>query len=214
MVAGGGGHLGAVKVGRVLGGGAEAEPWVDPAAHNTAAVRLGALALSLGAAAGGAGAAFSSTRMAAFVHLTAYACYLGSMVWTTFIAGITMFKNLPRKEFGKLQAKLFPLYFALHAACLVAMGGALALGGGVPSGAVWGLGLSLAATAANLLFVEPKTTANMFARYAMQEGGAVAYDEGQAAALKKEFGLLHGLSSLLNLGCLCYALAHGWRMLV
>ena len=168
----------------------------------------------MGAAAGGAGAVFSSGRVAAFVHLTAYACYLGSMVWTTFIAGIVMFKNLPRKEFGKLQAKLFPKYFALHAACLVAMGGALALGGGVPSGAVWGLGLSLAATACNLFVVEPKTTANMFARYAMQEGGAVVYDEGQAAALKKEFGLLHGLSSLLNLGCLCYALAHGWRILV
>lgn len=189
---------------------------MDPAVHNTTAVRLGAVALSLGAAAGGAGAALSSAKVAAFVHLLSYACYLGSMVWTTFFAGLTMFKNLPRQEFGKLQAKLFPLYFALHAACLVAMGGALAVGGGgsLPAGVAWGLGLSLAATAANLFVVEPKTTANMFARYAMQNGGKENYDIGRADALKKEFGLLHGLSSLLNLGCLCYALVHGWRVLV
>jgi hypothetical protein len=35
------------------------------------------------------------------------------VVHTTFVAGITMFKNLPRRVFGTLQSKLFPLYFRL-----------------------------------------------------------------------------------------------------
>ena len=35
------------------------------------------------------------------------------MAYTTFVLGITMFKNLPRQTFGKLQAKLFPKYFLL-----------------------------------------------------------------------------------------------------
>lgn len=43
------------------------------------------------------------------LHLAAAGIWLGVNVWTTFFAGITMFKNLPRQVFGKLQAKLFPL---------------------------------------------------------------------------------------------------------
>lgn len=47
------------------------------------------------------------------VHLGAAGTWLGVNLWTTFFAGITMFKNLPRQTFGKLQAKLFPLYAPL-----------------------------------------------------------------------------------------------------
>ena len=44
-----------------------------------------------------------------FVHLLAYSVWLGSIFWTTFVAGIVMFKNLPRQQFGKVQSKLFPM---------------------------------------------------------------------------------------------------------
>ena len=50
---------------------------------------------------------------AASVHLLSFSIWFGTVVYTTFVAGITMFKNLPRRVFGTLQSKLFPLYFRL-----------------------------------------------------------------------------------------------------
>ncbi len=46
---------------------------------------------------------FLPVKAAGFIHVLAWGVWLGSNVWTTFIAGITMFKNLPRQTFGKLQ---------------------------------------------------------------------------------------------------------------
>lgn len=55
---------------------------------------------------------------AATVHLLSFATWFGTVVYTTFVAGITMFKNLPRRVFGKIQSKLFPLYFQLGSVML------------------------------------------------------------------------------------------------
>ena len=60
-----------------------------------------------------------SPKAAATVHLLSFATWFGTVVYTTFVAGITMFKNLPRRVFGKIQSKLFPLYFQL---CSVMVG--------------------------------------------------------------------------------------------
>jgi ABC-type spermidine/putrescine transport system permease subunit II len=60
-----------------------------------------------------------STQTGAALHLFAFSTWFGTMVYTTFIFGITAFKNLPRQTFGKLQAKLFPKYFSLGSICLV-----------------------------------------------------------------------------------------------
>ena len=54
-----------------------------------------------------------SSKAAAAVHMLSFGTWLGTVVYTTFIAGITMFKNLPRRTFGTIQSKLFPLYFQL-----------------------------------------------------------------------------------------------------
>lgn len=40
-----------------------------------------------------------------FVHMLSYAAWMGSTVWVTFVAGITMMRNLPRQTFGKLQVR-------------------------------------------------------------------------------------------------------------
>ena len=56
---------------------------------------------------------------AATVHLLSFATWFGTVVYTTFVAGITMFKNLPRRVFGKIQSKLFPLYFQLGSVMLL-----------------------------------------------------------------------------------------------
>lgn len=47
---------------------------------------------------------YSTSNLASqFAHILAYAAWMGSTVWTTFVAGITMMRNLPRQQFGKLQ---------------------------------------------------------------------------------------------------------------
>lgn len=80
--------------------------WIAPAIHNKNAVR----ALLLVATAGiiGGGGLFVPAALLKLIHLTAFATWFGSTIWTTFVGGIMMFKNLPRQTFGKLQSKLFP----------------------------------------------------------------------------------------------------------
>lgn len=55
----------------------------------------------------------------ASLHVLAFGTWFGTVAYTTFVAGITMFRNLPRRTFGQLQAKLFPKYFALSSIALV-----------------------------------------------------------------------------------------------
>lgn len=71
-------------------------------------------------------------KVAACTHLLAWGLWLGSNIWTTFAVGITMFKNMPRQMFGRVQAKLFPQYFATATAAVVLQMGTLAFG--VPLG--------------------------------------------------------------------------------
>lgn len=78
-----------------------------PSASNKNWVRAVAVAATVAAAA--RGTAELPAAGAAFVHLLAFGTWFGAIVWTTFIAGLVMFKNLPRQTFGKLQAKLFPM---------------------------------------------------------------------------------------------------------
>ena len=53
------------------------------------------------------------SKAAATIHMLSFGTWFGTVFYTTFVAGITMFKNLPRRTFGSLQSKLFPLYFKL-----------------------------------------------------------------------------------------------------
>jgi Domain of unknown function (DUF4149) len=101
--------------------GANKEPWITPRLHNTAAFRSLALLGAITAAGWSSQSplALLSAQATAALHLFSFATWFGTMVYTTFVLGITMFKNLPRQTFGKLQAKLFPMYFALSSATIV-----------------------------------------------------------------------------------------------
>ena len=70
------------------------------------------------------------------------------------------------------------------------------------------LGLSLAMTLLNLIFLEPYSTKIMLERYDLenQEGGQ---STDRYKVLKAQFGKMHGMSSLTNLIALCGAVAHG-----
>jgi hypothetical protein len=56
---------------------------------------------------------FSSYHIATFVHLLAFAIWYGTMIWSSFFAGLVMFKNMTKPDFQAIQAKLFPVYFKL-----------------------------------------------------------------------------------------------------
>ncbi len=59
-------------------------------------------------AAASRGTAYLPAAGIAFVHLLAWGTWLGTLVYTTFVVGLTLFKNLPRQTFGRVQSKLFP----------------------------------------------------------------------------------------------------------
>ena len=184
------------------------QAWVVPAMWNTGPFRSAALLTTLAAV--GAGTRQLGARAAAFSHLASFGVLFGSMVYTTFFAGMTMFKNLPRQTFGRLQSKLFPMYFKIHAACLCVMIGtipALAAGGAsrFPLAACL---TALAFTVANIFYIEPASTKVMFQRYELENAGKAETEEYKQAA--KKFGPLHGLSSLANLGALMAAMGHSW----
>lgn len=195
---------------------------LEPSAANKLPVRAAALAASVTAAAY-FGAPQLSQSAAAFVHLLAVGTFLGASIWTTFVAGIVMFKNLPRQTFGKLQAKLFPIFFwLLSCASLVAFGtlAAATQGGAAAAAASFGGRALLAAAAgslANALVLEPRATDVMFQRYAIENkyaggGSKSAEDQAKTAALGKRFGALHGGSSMANLVALCAMVAYSWQL--
>ena len=88
-------------------GDVQGEKLDSPSVANKNWVRVAAIAATVAAAA--RGTAYLPQAGMAFVHLLAYSTWLGALVWTTFIAGIVTFKNLPRQTFGRLQSKLFPM---------------------------------------------------------------------------------------------------------
>ena len=182
---------------------------LNPSIFNKPLVRALSIAAGVAAAAAGTGAAASAQTLAA-VHLTSWAISLGTMIYVTFFAGIAMFKNLPRQTFGRLQSRLFPLYFSVVASCSVFALSSLYFGPGLLQRQAVTLGTTLGATLLNLFFVEPAATRSMFERYEHEnDAGGGKRDEARIAALKKDFGKWHGLSSAANLAALVAAVAHG-----
>jgi hypothetical protein len=112
------------------------KPFIRPALHNSNIFRsvaiLYALLFAIYQSSAAAPSASSANALlnwggylvlppsaAATVHLLSFSIWFGTVIYTTFVAGIAMFKNLPRRVFGTLQSKLFPLYFRL---CSVMIG--------------------------------------------------------------------------------------------
>ena len=161
------------------------------------------------------------------LHLLAFSSWFGCSVWVSFPAGIVMFKTLPRHTFGRLQSKLFPAYFLFSAgAIIIAIGtsgdllssttstttaGASATTTTIP----YSLIVILACILINLLYFEPATTRVMYQRHAVEKRLGTGHEIGQLRptdpkkandpqlkALSKTFGMLHGVSTLLNLAAL------------
>lgn len=89
--------------------------WTPKRLHNSPLFRSAAILAALAVAGLSTKSPLTkiSTKVGATAHLLSFATWFGTVFYTTFIAGITMYKNLPRQTFGKLQSKLFPKYFNL-----------------------------------------------------------------------------------------------------
>ena len=122
-----------------------------------------------------------------------------------------MFKNLPRRVFGSVQSKLFPLYFRL---CSIMIGIQILTLTAMPDvlskTSEVSLTVAFITTLINLLYLEPRSTSVMFDRYALEDIGKRDSEEYKVKA--KMFGKLHGISSLANLIALCGGVVHGVRL--
>lgn len=146
----------------------------------------------------------------------------------TGIATIIQFKNLPRLQFSNLQTKTFPWYFGLQTTLPVVI--ALTLPGRGPFGSSggisglfdpanrWGTLVPLASAfvsgLANWVVLLPATTASIRERRKQEEkDGKRSWDAAphsqEMAALNKQFGILHGISSLLNVVHLVASVVYG-----
>ncbi|RUS91635.1 hypothetical protein EGW08_000608, partial [Elysia chlorotica] len=45
------------------------------------------------------------------LHLGSFGANFGAQMWVSFVAGLTMFYSLPRHLFGKVQSRLFPMFY-------------------------------------------------------------------------------------------------------
>lgn len=186
----------------------DSQVWIAPAFHNKLSVRLLAIVSGVALAMRQTGAALPLATAKA-VHLLAFGTNLGSTLYTTFILGIVMIKHLPRQTFGKLQSKLFPIYFAWSAVALAVQlltGSVMGLN---PKAMQW-LGASLAAALLNSLLLEPASTGVMFARYKLEKENK--RDTEDYKKLAKKFGGLHGASSLVNLVVVVGGFVHAYYL--
>jgi len=185
-----------------------ATEWTKKRVWNTGAFRSIAILGALSAAGFSAKSPLNmvSAQAAATIHVLSFATWFGTVAYTTFVAGITMFKNLPRQTFGKLQAKLFPKYFALSSIMLVLQLATLKSLSILTTKSTKALGISLVMTLINQFYLEPTSTDNMMERYRLEDTGG--QDSEQYKKLKASFGKFHGMSSLTNLIAFCGGIAH------
>ncbi|KAJ3687460.1 hypothetical protein LUZ61_016624 [Rhynchospora tenuis] len=170
------------------------------------------------------------TTAATLSHLLCFATSFGAALWVTFIGGIIMFKHLPRHQFGNLQGKMFPAYFALISVCAAVCVAAFAYLHPWKSASSlerYQLGFLLSALGfdlSNLLVFTPMTIEMMKKRHKIERELSIGEEVGWSknvevakknpnlAAMNKKFGMIHGFSSLANImsfGCLAM---HSWYL--
>ena len=163
-----------------------------------------------------------NTALAKALHLFSTSIFFGCSTWVSFVAGIIMFKALPRHVFGKLQSKLFPAFFQFTSLMLIIAICTLIYGlhHEWTSTSVLLLSISLFFQLLNQFWLEPVTTAIMFERHILERSlktgheigtltpdTALARENKELKAITRRFGMWHGLSAtgtLIAWGCAGY----------
>ncbi|KAI8622636.1 hypothetical protein BC830DRAFT_1076319 [Chytriomyces sp. MP71] len=159
-------------------------------------------------------------------HVLVLGTVTGMVLHTTFVASVLQFKTLPKQTFAALQAVQFPPYFAISAAATLYLTystyalssfsqtespfDALFKTVGVSTSAKRADAVALAviasaatATLANWLLVGPATAKLGRERALFEKNG-----QDPPIEVKRRFGAMHGVSSLLNLGVALALVSH------
>ncbi|KAK0536254.1 hypothetical protein OC835_002094 [Tilletia horrida] len=159
-------------------------------------------------------------------HLFLWGTLWGAAIWQSTIGAYTAFKALPRRDFGRLQAKIFPVYglgtavgtgllaasfFAIHHGRILKA----ASPGTEPTVLQTALlGGAAALQALNHFVYIPRATRVMFKRHALEAAEGKDYSDPTASAqmkgLSTEFSKLHGVTELLNLSILVALTVQGF----
>ncbi|KIY67445.1 hypothetical protein CYLTODRAFT_437037 [Cylindrobasidium torrendii FP15055 ss-10] len=153
-----------------------------------------------------------------------YAFLYGMSIWVSFFGGVIAYKSLPRQQFGALQHRTFPVYFFNS---IVISGGLLALWTRshphvlnhlanplvADVAQAYILAFVSLAQAGNYFVIGPMTSKCMFKRHQQEKKEGKAYSDAgvsdEMKALNKQFGALHGVSSLFNLFATIALTFHG-----
>jgi len=157
-----------------------------------------------------------------------YSFILGATIYVSFIGGTLAYKTLPRQQFGALQAKSWPVHFGTTLVLdLVLLGlWTIAHPDVVPAlfdakrtdvAQTYALVFIALCSALNLFVVGPYTAKIWFERNRLErdEGKNTQSDskEPQVSpelkSLNIQFGYLHAVSSLVNLGVFISLVFHG-----
>ena len=129
----------------------------------------------------------------AFINISSVAVMFGTQNWVSWVAGPTMFLNMERTAFGDIQARLFPkMGMVTWSLSSVALASYLTSHSWDTSATL--LSSSLLLNLLNSFLLFPATTKY---QYKIRE-----YEEGspEKASARKKFGMLHGVSVLVNIG--------------
>ncbi|KAF1935945.1 hypothetical protein EJ02DRAFT_459937 [Clathrospora elynae] len=161
----------------------------------------------------------SSFKNPATYHLLSYGTLIGSTLFQSFVSGIIAFRVLPRPQFSTLQKHTFPVYFTLQTITPLAMlltyprgassllpflSSSPAIRTATDSLSSWLIGTMFVTALVNWVYIGPKTTEVMGLRKHQEtRDGKKSYDAGphskEMQELNKRFGVLHGVSSLVNM---------------
>nr|CAB3267068.1 transmembrane protein 205-like [Phallusia mammillata] len=155
------------------------------------------------------GASFYST----LTFLIGWAFNFGVTIWVSFIAGPMMYKLLDRHTFSNVQGHLFPIFFVILGCTSFAQLAIFTKVKGLSNlsnsdyMAVAGMLASFLAGLLNSIYLSPMMNKTLTKRINMEkEEGVVAPNIGSKLGenpmykqLSRQFGKLHGVSTLLNL---------------
>ncbi|ESW95784.1 putative mitochondrial outer membrane protein [Ogataea parapolymorpha DL-1] len=133
------------------------------------------------------------------VHLLAYSYVFGATSFHSFVSSVRAFKVLPRKEFGLLQSKLFPIHFLTQSIGPVVVG--LSAPYTIPTVGIALLAASSLSGLTNYLWLLPVCNRLKTERFALEdlpESERTPETNEKIAALTKQFGKYHGISLVFN----------------
>ena len=148
------------------------------------------------------------------IHVLSYGLATGATIWHSFVGGPVAYKTIPRQQFGYLQGRLAPPFFALQTVC----GGLMLYTASKSATATYNdlitSGTTLVAGLVNLLVLAPWTTKVMDTRHRLERATGTKYTDpqetlsGEMRDLNRKFAVVHGLSSIVDMAAVVALLLH------